>query len=296
MGVYVPPGYSPPFQVVDDFHHGAWIVITCALGLVISLVRFLIRLYVRFALSPPFAYDDIVLLGATIFAIVQTSLLFAALSHGLGTATDLLQKHQLIIVSDILYLITIYISKCCVVGIHLRLTHQKPHNRTSWVTLALCTAWVIIAILIITINCELNQPWKGTGEQCVNLLKRWQFIVAIDILTEVLLFTLAVALLAGLVFMPLERKLSIGFAFFFRLPLIIFSILHIYNLSRSISLSDPTLAAVEPIIWSQVELYYALIACSVFCFRPFMAAVSTNYGTAGDMNLESGSTSRTPKG
>jgi hypothetical protein len=31
---------------------------------------------------------------------------------------------------------------------------------------------------------------------------------------------------------------------------------------------------------------FALVACSVFCLRPFMAAVSTNYGTAGDSTLE----------
>ena len=36
----------------------------------------------------------------------------------------------------------------------------------------------------------------------------------------------------------------------------------------------------------QVEVQYALVACSVFCLRPFMAAVSTNYGTAGDSTLE----------
>ncbi|OGM43086.1 hypothetical protein ABOM_009200 [Aspergillus bombycis] len=294
MVVYVPPGYSPPFQVVDDSHHGAWIIITGALGLVVSLVSFLIRLYVRLVLSPPFAYDDFVLLGATIFAVVQTSLLFGAVSHGFGTAIDLLRHDQLVAVSDILYLITVYVSKCCVVGIHLRLTPQKLHNRISWATLALCTAWIITSVSIIAINCELNRPWKGAGAQCVNLLKRWQFIVAMDILTEVLLFAVAATLLAGL-FMPLKRKLPIGFAFFFRLPLVIFSILHLCALNQNISSPDPTLAAVEPIIWAQVELHYALVACSVFCLRPFMAAVSTNYGTAGDSNLESGSASRTPK-
>jgi hypothetical protein len=52
---------------------------------------------------------------------------------------------------------------------------------------------------------------------------------------------------------------------------------------------DPTLDPVIPLIWAQVELHYALIACSVFCMRPFMTAVSTNYGTAGDSTLESSS-------
>lgn len=66
MSPFVPPGQSPPFEVVDEYHHGAWIIITAALGLMLSLVCFLIRLYVRFMLIPPFARDDFVLLGATV--------------------------------------------------------------------------------------------------------------------------------------------------------------------------------------------------------------------------------------
>ncbi|GAQ38176.1 uncharacterized protein AtWU_03113 [Aspergillus tubingensis] len=301
-GPYVPPGQSPPFQVVDDLHHGAWIIITGALGLVVSLVSFFIRLYVRLALHPPFAFDDYLLLGATIVATVQAALLFNAVSHGFGTSIYLLEQKQvdkiqtLITVSDILYLITVYISKCCVCGIYLRLTPQKWHNRASIATLALCTAWVIPAVFIIAVNCELNRPWKGSGGQCVNLSKRWQFIVALDIATELIIFGLAVFLLWGL-FMPLKRKLTIGFAFMFRLPLIIFSVFHIYTILLLVHSPDPTLAVVTPIIWAQVELNYALVACSIFCLRPFMAAVSTNYGTAGDSNLESTSgVSRSWKG
>ncbi|KAL2829770.1 hypothetical protein BDW59DRAFT_34310 [Aspergillus cavernicola] len=292
MGPYVPPGQSPPFQVVDDLHHGAWIIITVALGLVFSLVSFLIRLYVRLALHPPFGKDDYVLLGATIIAVIQATLLFVACSEGLGTSIDLLNNNQLntaqilLLVSDIFYLITLYTTKCCVLGIYLRLTPQKLHNRLSWGTLILCTLWVIPAISILTINCGFNRPWKGTGGQCENILARWQFIVALDIATELILFGLAVILLAGL-FMPLKRKFTIAFAFVFRLPIIIFAILHIYYLGQDSGSRDPTLNAVSSIIWAQVELNYALVACGVFCLRPFMAAVSTNYGTAGDSTLES---------
>jgi hypothetical protein len=76
-----------------------------------------------------------------------------------------------------------------------------------------------------------------------------------------------------------------------------FTIFHIYTLKGHYHGPNPTLSVVTSKIWSQVELNYALIACSVFCLRPFMAAVSTNYGTAGDSNLKSsfGSSSRTPK-
>ena len=62
----VPPGQAPPFQVIDDQHQAGVIIITAAICLSISLVCLLIRLYVRLYLSPPFAYDDYVLLGATV--------------------------------------------------------------------------------------------------------------------------------------------------------------------------------------------------------------------------------------
>ncbi|OGE51335.1 hypothetical protein PENARI_c013G10508 [Penicillium arizonense] len=301
-GPYVPSGHSPPFEVVDELHHGAWLIITAALGLVISLVCFLIRLYVRLMLIPPFARDDWVLLGATALAVVQSSLVFYACSRGFGTSITLLidgrlnQIQALIATSDVFALIIIYLSKCCVVAIYLRLTPQKPHNRASWATLALCTAWVIPAIFIVLINCELNTPWRGDGGQCKNLFRRWQFIATVDVITELLLFILAIVLLKGL-FMSVRRKLGIGFAFIFRFPLIIFSLIHIFSLNDALKNKDTTLASIRPAVWMQVELHYALVACSVFCLRPFMAAVSTNYGTAGDSTLESSaSRSRGTKG
>lgn len=47
--------------------------------------------------------------------------------------------------------------------------------------------------------------------------KRWQFIAAVDVITELIIFLLAVILLQGL-FMSVKRKLAIGFAFIFRFP------------------------------------------------------------------------------
>ncbi|KAJ5155230.1 hypothetical protein N7492_008033 [Penicillium capsulatum] len=292
MGPYVPPGQSPPFEVVDEYHHAAYIIIATALGLVISLVCFLIRLYVRLMLIPPLARDDLVLLGATTVAVIQSTLIFYASSRGFGTSITLLDEDRvrqiqvLIATSDAFALVILYLSKCCVVAIYLRLTPQKSHNRASWATFALCTGWLIPAIFLLLVNCELNQPWRTEGGQCRNLHERWQFIAALDVVTEILLFSLAVALLHGL-FMSVKRKLAIGFAFIFRFPLIIFTIFHLSTLNAALSDRDVTLAAIKPTLWLQIEVHYTLVACSVFCLRPFMAAVSTNYGTAGDSNLES---------
>lgn len=86
---------------------------------------------------------------------------------------------QLVATSDIFALIILYLSKCCVIAIYLRLTPQKPHNRASWATLALCTAWLIPAIFILLINCELNRPWRIRGGQCRNLVSHSSSILVL---------------------------------------------------------------------------------------------------------------------
>lgn len=64
--VVVPPGQSPPFEVIDGDHRGGVIIIVAACALVLSLVAILIRVYVRLLLSPPFGLDDHVLVVATV--------------------------------------------------------------------------------------------------------------------------------------------------------------------------------------------------------------------------------------
>jgi hypothetical protein len=122
-GPIVPPGQSPPFEVIDDTHRGGVIIIIAACTLVLSLVGCIIRAYVRLILSPPFGLDDVLLVGGTVsysgfwllsilaspagngrknnladlsaffsqlIATVQSCLLFVNVSRGLGTSIDLL--------------------------------------------------------------------------------------------------------------------------------------------------------------------------------------------------------------
>ncbi|KAL2007716.1 hypothetical protein VTN00DRAFT_7698 [Thermoascus crustaceus] len=291
-GPIVPPGQSPPFEVVDAEHHGAWVIITAAFGLSVSLVCLLIRLYVRLVLNPPFSYDDYVLLGATASAIIQSSVVFYAVSKGFGTAIDLLSEgrlhniQQALVADHVFYLITIFLSKCCIIAVYLRLSPRKEHNNASWATLILCGVWIIPSIFIIVVDCALNEPLAIMAEQCKDLFSRWQFVTALNIMTECFIFLLAGYLLKGL-HMPLRRKLAVLLAFASRLPIIAFASLRLYYLRQTIHSHDPTLIGVPMSIWTQVELNFSLIACTIFCLRPFIVAVSTNYGTAGDSTLES---------
>lgn len=140
---------------------------------------------------------------------------------------------------------------------------------------------------------------------------RWQAIAALDISTEVSLFTFCIALVWGLQ-MRISHKIVIMVSFAARLPyvtlplptcssqapfhetnadltdrLIIFSALHLSTLKEYTTTENPTLTAISHTVFTQLHLNYALIACTVFCLRPFMNALTTYYGTAGDSNLGS---------
>lgn len=54
----------------------------------------------------------------------------------------------------------------------------------------------------------------------------------------------------------------------------------LHSLASQIHSFNPTLHGVNTVIWTQVELYYSIIACTTYCLKPFMAAVSTRHGSA----------------
>lgn len=71
--------------------------------------------------------------------------------------------------------------------------------------------------------------------------------------------------------------------------LIIFSGLHLSTLKEYTTIRNPTFTAIRHTVFTQLHLNFALVACTVFCLRPFMNALTTHYGTAGDSNLGSSS-------
>jgi len=73
--------------------------------------------------------------------------------------------------SDVLYLTTLYLSKCCVHFLYLHLTPNRTHNRASWAVMGLSTVWVICSIFMIGVNCELNQPWANIAARCSSMVR-----------------------------------------------------------------------------------------------------------------------------
>jgi hypothetical protein len=92
----IPEGNKAPLIALDDDHHGSFLVICSAFGLVIILFTLIIRIYLRYRVSPPFATDDIALTISTALAVTQCSLVFAGVDKGDGTSIDLIDEQSLV--------------------------------------------------------------------------------------------------------------------------------------------------------------------------------------------------------
>jgi len=60
---------------------------------------------------------------------------------------------------------------------------------------------------------------------------------------------------------------------------IAFAVLRLRYIGIRINSPNPTLEGTIALIWTQVELDYSVMACTIPCLKPFMIAVSTNYGS-----------------
>ena len=55
-------------------------------------------------------------------------------------------------------------------------------------------------------------------------------------------------------------------------------LLRLHYLAKGIHSLNPTLELVGAVVWTQIEISYSMVSGTIPCLRPFMMAVSTDYG------------------
>lgn len=328
----VPEGNKAPLLTQDDDHHGSWLVICSAFGLVIVLLTLIVRIYLRYKVSPPFAADDICLTVATALAVIQCSLVFAGVHQGDGTSIDLIDEQnvvpiqqvgiiprmnsrteiltqtQLNYAANLFYVLALYASKASVVLLFKRIASGILKKKIAWVALGVVVTTGVISIFLCALRCDLSQPWIQWNASCDSLFAQWQAIIAFDIITEVMLFGMAVYLVWGLQ-TAFSGKFRVVFAFGLRLPyvlyppkipiisqilrslhsVIIIAGVHVHYLERELTSTNQSLTGVIATICRQTEIFYAIMASTIPCLRPFLASFFTGFGAMGGETIIAGS-------
>lgn len=176
--------------------------------------------------------------------------------------------------SDILFICTLYLAKCAVVLLFLRLSPERKHKTASKIILGLSTVFTIASIFMISIDCNISHPWLFIESHCTGAWLRWEIFAAFDIFTEVLLGLMPFAIIRSLQ-MSWSKKYMILMAFSLRLLIMIPVAFRLYYLKKEYFSDNPTLSGTWAVIVTQVDLAYAIISATIPCLRPFIAATVT---------------------
>lgn len=172
----VPDGQYPPFAVVTDYDHAAWIIIPTALGFVCTLFFAGVRILVRRAISDGSALDDYLLYGATGLAMIQSSLVLGACSNGLGKALDLISPAELgglqnmYYTSNLFFIMAIGLAKISVVRLLHRISRSEQHRLVFNIATGLIGAWIVASVFALALQCDLHHPWISVDQKCPGMV------------------------------------------------------------------------------------------------------------------------------
>ncbi|KAF1939314.1 hypothetical protein EJ02DRAFT_352564, partial [Clathrospora elynae] len=182
---------------------------------------------------------------------------------------------------NITWIVSLCISKIAIVAMLLRTTQTVSHRRAQFGVGALIVAQCFVSIILLTANCSLNHEFSwnmdSVSSECPKKEMRWQVSTALDVTTEVFLLFLPVQLVWSLQ-MQVRNKLIVIFAFWLRLPTIIFSLLRLNATHKLTTASDVSLTAAIVVIWQAVELSYSLAAATIAALKQFTESLNTGFG------------------
>jgi hypothetical protein len=87
--------------------------------------------------------------------------------------------------SDILYIITLWLTRCSVAFLSLRLSPNKGHTVTLYVILLGATVLMFISIFVVALRCDLAHPWIFIDPPCTTDLVRLFGVIVLPLLTTV---------------------------------------------------------------------------------------------------------------
>ncbi|CAK7200080.1 hypothetical protein SEUCBS139899_002769 [Sporothrix eucalyptigena] len=274
----------PPLKAVTDTDQGGVLAITASLGLVFGVISLLIRTYVRIECRASFGKDDYAAFASMVFALIQGVLIFLAISKGFGeivadlTPEAVLAWQRDVFVSDIFYLIGMWLTKSSIALLLMRLSRDPLHSVMARVLLAASGVYFVVSIFVVSIRCDISQPWNEDIDGCpASTYARWAAVTVLDILTEIALFFGGVWLVRDLQ-LPWSKKSVVVIAYGLRLPVILAGAIRLYYLHQSLYSDDESLHGILASVCTQIELSYAVIATTMPCLKPFMSALNTGYG------------------
>ena len=187
----------------------------------------------------------------------------------------------MIYATDILYIITLWLTRFSSVLFFQRLSQKTRHEWASAVLFIGGAICAVSCLLAVALRCNLSHPWIFANQHCTGLFERWLAVTIIDIVYEIALFSVPLYIILGLQ-MSKRTKLKVLPAFGSRLLVIIPDLLHLLSLPSFYALTNGRRVSSynesTPYLYKQIILCTAIVAATIPSLRPFMMATATSFG------------------
>ncbi|ROW11607.1 hypothetical protein VMCG_01330 [Cytospora schulzeri] len=276
------PAFSP---IRPDDHAGqVWILTT--LAVIYTGTSLIVRGSIKWNL---FWLDDYLVAIATAIHLAQAGAVYYGLSHGLGkfnsitTETQWALSGKAFFTSEILAVVALCLAKCSVWALLLRIfvadgAFNDWRVKTCFGFVFLGVSWGVIAIIGVALSCVPQFMLSPDhNDQCVGQFARWQTLTALDVSTEILGCLLPVVLVWSLN-MVTKSKFHVFLAFSFRLPLVVFSLLHLKYTKQYTQSAEPLFAVTNPLLCQQAMLTWSLLSATIPNIKSFMRVFNFSMG------------------
>lgn len=84
---------------------------------------------------------------------------------------------QIAFTCEILYIFILWLTKCSVAILFIRLTPDSKHVIASYIVLGGSTVLMIVSELLIAIRCDKSRPWIFIGVKCDDLVSHFLLLL-----------------------------------------------------------------------------------------------------------------------
>lgn len=229
----------------DDGKNATMDIITLVL-LIAIVLGVCTRLGMKLVISPAFEIDDLLIILAMFFGVAQSIAVLIQSLNGLGRHLVTLGPTQLIAFqkagysSNILFVITMGMTKLSVLFLLRQLSASDRQRRMLWIPIAVMIAWTFASFWGAAFECHTPHTWEFLGSKCFDRVAFWEAYGVLNILTEVFLIGAPLYMFLQVHAMKNKRKIVLIGCFSSRIIVIAAVICELVYLNHTRRSSDLT--------------------------------------------------------
>ncbi|KAJ5774854.1 hypothetical protein N7457_009750 [Penicillium paradoxum] len=275
----------------DNGSQGPVVLGICLAFAILTFIVLCLRLFSRVYVLRKMGMDDYLIIAACLFSWAFIAVTIIAVKYGLGSHqkdVDLdkmddygfvrmrilefhivisLTSFQVVWLSSMFYLATLGFIKTSVLWFYTRLG-DRYLTRLSWMMMVVIATQATSFVLVAAFQCQpIDEAWLASGKgKCVDINVFYLCNAALNIVTDVLTYTLPIKVIFGLQ-MPQKQKIVLGFILCLGLFACISSIIRITYIPTMLTSEDATYAISGAMYWSVIETNVGIFAASIPSFK-----------------------------